>query len=270
MNILPMHPGRLLWVALAVVLTWSPVAAKELSAKEVMEKNFFATKVPALSGDVSITLINNRGQERARKITLVSKLKGNGIDSKVAMCFTAPADVKRTAFLQIQNYAGDDDLWIYIPALRKTRRLVSSEKSDSFFGTDFAYGDMLLPPVERYVHVLLRSETINGKDCFVIESTPVDTRTRDELGYSRKINWIDKSNFLEHKVEYFDLNGELVKTQVMIDARLVDPANNRWVPIHREMQNHQTGHRTVYKFDHIDPAPRLSDSAFLTRALERE
>jgi len=148
-----------------------------------------------------MVLINDKGQRRERNSTNVVKLQPNGVDSKFLITFSTPADIKGTGFLQVEHIDGDDDLWIYLPALKKSRRLVANNKKDSFVGSDFSYGDISLPKVDKYRHVLLRSDSVDGADCFVIESTPADETVRSTSGYSRKITWVRKDNFLERKVE---------------------------------------------------------------------
>ena len=238
------------------------------SSDELMRKNFHATKVSGFVGEVTMTLISDRGEQRLRKMSIRSKLKGNGVDSAVMTRFVQPGDIKGTGFLQIENSAGDDDIWVYLPALGKTRRLASNNKRDSFFGTDFSYGDILLPAVEKYRHALLRTENVDGADCYVIESRPLDPKTRDDTGYDRKLTWVDSGNYVERKVEYYDTNNALLKTQLTFDIREVEPQRQRWLPMRREMTNHQTGHKTLYRFDSLDVNNSLTDGWFSARHLE--
>lgn len=239
-------------------------------AREIMERNFFASKLKALQAESTMTLINDRGQKRERRSSNVVKLQPNGIDSNVLVRFSAPADIKGTAFLQLEHADGEDDLWIYLPALKKSRRLVANNKRDSFVGSDFSYGDILLPKVDLYRHTLLRSEDIDGNDCFVVESVPADDTVETNSGYSRKITWVRKDSFLEAKVEYYDLSGRLLKTQQVKGHELVEPDTGRWFARYREMTNHQTGHRTVLRFEDVKPGVDVPDTLFSTRHLERE
>lgn len=245
-------------------------AAAELSARDIMEKNFFVSKVSALKADSTMVLINHRGQKRERRNTTIIKLQPNGIDSKFLVRFSAPADIKGTGFLQIEHSDGDDDLWIYLPALKKSRRLVANNKKDSFVGSDFSYGDISLPKVDLYRHTLVRSEKLGEVDCYVIESVPADDQVRANSGYSRKVSWIRADNFFEQKVEYFDLGGRLLKTQHVDRIVPVDPEQGRWFALHREMHNHQTDHRTVIDAENADVSPEINDDIFTTRSIERE
>jgi Outer membrane lipoprotein-sorting protein len=246
------------------------VAAAELSAHDMMQKNFFVAKIKSFKSTGTMVLINDKGQTRERKSSTYSVLQPNGIDSKLLVKFTFPTDIKGTAFLQVEHIEADDDEWIYLPALGKSRRLVANNKKDSFVGSDFSYGDISLPSVELYEHRLLGSEAVDGQDCYKVESTPKTESTRDNSGYSRKIAWLRKNNFVEAKVEYYDLSNRLLKTQVVSQPQLLEPDTQRWFAQHREMTNQQTGHKTVLNFDEVEAAVAVPEDLFTTRYLERE
>src|SRR5687767_2001850 len=231
----------------------------ELSASEIIEKNFFATKVTSLRVETTMVLINNRGQQRERATSGVVKLQPNGVDSKLVVKFSTPPDIKGTGVLQIEHSDSDDDLWIYLPELKKSRRLVANNKKDSFVGSDFSYGDISLPKVDLYKHALLRTEKVGEFDCYVVESVPASDQVKANSGYSRKITWARKDNFIEAKVEYYDLGGRLLKTQLTKRHELIEPEKNRWFVLYREMTNHQTGHRTTFNGDNFDPKPLVPD-----------
>ena len=261
-----MTPGRL---AILASLLAAPSLAAQPTAREVMEKNFHVTKVTAIEMEATMVLINDRGQTRERKTTTVVKLQPNGIDSKFLVRFSAPADIRGTGFLQVEHSDGNDDLWIYLPALKKSRRLVANNKKDSFVGSDFSYGDIALPKVDLYQHTLKGREQVDGADCYVVESTPRDDVVRSTSGYSRKVTWVRVDNALEAKVEYYDLAGRLLKTQLVKRHQLVEPDKGKWFALHREMANHQTGHRTTFIVDKLQAVARIADDLFTTRYLER-
>jgi hypothetical protein len=252
-----------------LLLLGARVAIAEPSGREIMEKNFFVSKVTGLQFTATMVLINHKGQQRERKTTNVVKLQPNGIDSKLLVKFHAPADIKGTGFLQVEHGDAEDDLWIYLPALKKSRRLVANNKKDSFVGSDFSYGDIALPKVDQYRHTLLRRDKVDGFDCHVVESIPANDSFRANSGYSKKTTWVRTDNFLETKVEYHDLAGRLLKTQRVTNHQLVEPAKQRWFALRREMTNQQTGHRTVFTIANVDSSTVASDDAFTTRSIER-
>ncbi len=265
---------RIAFMLLMMLLSglWLGAAGAEpqLNAAEIMEKNFFASKLKTLQTESHMILVNDKGQRRERKSVNRVKLHANGVDSKFLVKFSSPADINGTAFLQIEHSEGEDDLWIYLPALKKSRRLVANNKKDSFVGSDFSYGDVLLPKVNLYRHSLTGSEAIEGHDCFVVESIPADDAVKANSGYGKKITWVRKDNFLETRVEYFDLAGRPLKTQLATDHQLIDPDANKWIPLYREMTNHRTGHKTILKFENIKTGMEISEDLFSTRYLERE
>jgi outer membrane lipoprotein-sorting protein len=256
-------------LALLALTATTPAWAAGPDARDLMEKNFFVSKITAFKTSGRMVLLTSRGERRERKNTTFSVLSPNGIDSKLLVKFSYPADIKGTSFLQIEHIEGQDDQWIYLPALKKSRRLVANNKKDSFVGSDFSYGDISLPKVDLYNHRLLGSETIAGRDCYKIESTPKSAATRENSGYSRKITWIRKENFVEARVDYYDLAGRLLKVQLVGEAKLLEPAKGRWFAVRREMVNRQTGHRTLISFDEVSLVPSLSPELFTTRNLER-
>jgi len=245
-----------------------PLANAEETAQQLMERNFFVSKISVMKSQMTMSLISADGQKRDRKIETISKLQSNGIDSNLIVRFQYPADIKGTGFLEMERVDADDDLWIYLPALHKVRRLISNNKKDSFMGSDFSYGEMLPPRVELYKHTLLHSETVENQECFVIESTPTSDKVRDDSGYSKKISWLRKDSALEAKVEYYDLLGQLLKVQWTRQPKLVETDKNRWLAQSREMTNVQTGHKTLILLDEIDTEVAISDDMFSTRALE--
>ena len=243
---------------------------QQLDAAAIMERNFMASKVTGVQMEATMVLTNDKGQQRERRNTSLVALQPNGVDSKFVVKFSTPADIRGTSFLQVEHSEGDDDLWIYLPALKKSRRLVASNKKDSFVGSDFSYGDISLPKVSKYKHALQRTESIDGVECYVIESLPGDEAVKTNSGYSKKLTWVRTDNFVETKVEYYDLAGRLMKTQRVQKPQPVDAKNGRFFPMYREMTNHQTGHRTtltVLKLDTNVPTP---DDLFTTRYIERD
>lgn len=244
--------------------------AAELSGREIMQKNFQAAKVPHLTNESTMTLTNEKGQQRVRKMRSVSVLQPNGIDTTLLIRFLFPGDVQGTGYLQIQHSEADDDMWIYLPALKKVRRLVANNKKDSFVGSDFSYGDILLPVVDTYRHHVLKSEVLDGEDCYVIESIPANEEIQKDYGYSKWIAWIRKTNFMEKKAEYYDGSGHLLKTQHIPAVKEVDMKAHKWWALKREVVNHQTGHRTELMFDALDADKPVSEDFFTTRYLERE
>ena len=136
-------------------------------------------------------------------------------------------------------------------------------------GTEFSYSDMLSPKVEDYQYQLLKTESLAGADCYVVESDPANQKILTEQGYSKTISWIRKDNFVESKVDYYDKSGALLKTLTTSNITMVDQANHKWLALKREMQNLQTKRKTIMEFNKIKVNSGVSDDFFTLRYLEK-
>jgi hypothetical protein len=212
---------------------------------------------------MTMELINHRGASRERSILSYSMDLGK--DSKSIMFFQAPADVKGTGFLswQYDDPAHDDDKWLYLPAMRKVRRISgSSAKNENFMGSDFTYDDMGGRNVDEDEHRLLREESLNGSPCWVVESIPLE----DDAVYSKTISWIRQDALIPVKVEFYDRMGELLKTLVASDISRED---GFWTTRKLEMSNHKRNHRTLILIKEIEYDIAMKESLFTVPSLER-
>jgi predicted RND superfamily exporter protein/outer membrane lipoprotein-sorting protein len=242
----------------------------ELSPTEIMERNFAVTKVLDSLSEAIFTLINKNGQERVRKTFTATKLQPNGVDNMQMVRFLSPPDVKGTVILLIERSDKDDDIWVYLPALKKVRRLVASNRKESFAGTDFSYGDVIGHRVQEWEHRLVGEDVVDGQACYVIESVPRTDAVKANSGYSRRRSWIRKDNFVMIRGEYGDLARQPLKTITAAAVQLVDPARQKWQPMRLEAGNSQTGHRTVIRYEHFKANQGVKDELFTTRYMERE
>lgn len=259
-------------LTLAFGLSMQPqtVWAAEPDVIQIMEKNFLISKVQDSVSDATFTLINKTGQERVRKTFGTTKLQGNGTDNMRMTRFLSPPDVKGTVSLLIEHADKDDDIWIYLPALKKVRRLVSNNKKDSFVGTDFSYADVIGYKVGEWSYKLLKEEPVDGQACYVIEALPKSDTVKSNNGYSKRVSWLRKDNLMAVKVDYWDEAGQMLKTSTFTDIQLVDPKLGKWQAMRLEASNVQTGHRTVIKFDNFKVNQQVKDEFFTTRYMEKE
>ena len=257
----------LLTATLAVILSVAAASAAP-TAQEIMKQDFLVSKVGDSTQDATFRLVNAQGQERVRETTGQTKLLPGTTDNRRIIVFTSPADIRGTKTLLVEHSGADDDIWIYLPAMKKVRRLVASNKKDSFVGTDFSYGDVIGHKVEDWSHKLVREEMVGALDCWVIESTPTTPQVADTSGYSRRISWIDKRSFVALRTDIFDMQGALLKRITQEDVREVDAENNRWQPMRLIAENAQTGHQTIIELKNFKAHVGVSDAAFTPRALE--
>jgi hypothetical protein len=244
--------------------------AQSLTALQIADRAQDAVRVKGLEAVATMQIFDNRGNERVRKIAQISKLTDNGKTEKRLIRFLEPADVKGTGLLTFDYKEGDDDIWLYMPALRKTRRIVSSDKAKNFMGSEFSYADMTPPTLDDFQFNLLEPEEIDGFLCYQIEWVPKDDDIAEENGFSKRIAFIDQSNFVIRKALYYDLDGELQKELIIHEVKELDTKLHRYRAVHLEMTNLINGRRSVLRNDQIVFNPDISDEYFTTRYLERE
>jgi outer membrane lipoprotein-sorting protein len=208
-----------------------------------------------------MTLTNKQGKQRIRKIKQFSKDMGNV--EKSIMFFQSPADVKNTSFMN-WTYDSDksDDQWIYLPALKKVKRISSDSKSDYFMGSDFTYDDLGDRKLDADKHRLLKSEKINGIDCYVVESVSKD----EDYMYSKTKTWIRKDNFVGMKKEFYDEDEDLLK---ILTIKKVKKIKGFWVITNSEMKNVQKNHKTSIVLSNVQINTGVSDAKFTQRTMMR-
>jgi outer membrane lipoprotein-sorting protein len=179
-------------------------------------------------------LRNRQGQVSERELRVRSLEVADGTRS---LCiFDSPPDVKQTVLLTHTHKVQADDQWLYLPALKRVRRIAAQSKSSSFMGSEFSYEDLAAQELEKYTHRWLRDEAWDGLDCFVVERRPVDRRTS---GYLRQVVWIDRQEYRMLRVDYHDRKDSLLKTLTLKDYRRY--LDKFWRPHDMSMVNHQTG-----------------------------
>lgn len=244
--------------------------AAEPDLAAIMARNALSSKVIDSTSDATFTLVNKSGQERVRKVFGTTKLVDNGTDNMRMTRFTAPPDVKGTVTMLLEHADRDDDIWVYLPALKKVRRLVSSNKKDSFVGTDFSYADVIGYKVDEWTYKLLREETVDGQACYVIEALPKNATVKANTGYSKRVDTIRKDNLVTVKSDYWDEGGQMLKTSLFSALEEVDAKRGKWQAMRLEARNLQTGHRTEIRFENFKANQQVKNSFFTTAYMEKE
>lgn len=262
------RPGLVGVGILAAVCLLVPPRARADTPLLIMQKSLVAIKVKDSITEATFTLTNRDGVSRVRKTSGITRLQDNGSDNMRLVRFLAPADIKGTATLLIEHGSADDDMWIYLPALGKVRRLSASNKKDSFVGTDFSYGDVIGHQAEAWRHTLLREENIDGVATYVIESLPVSDAVRENSGYSKRLTWVRKDNFVAVRSEFWDVAGQPLKRITAAELRQVG-GNSRWQPMLTEAENLQTGHRTSIRFENFRADQGVAERLFTAQELDK-
>lgn len=210
--------------------------------------------------DMRMILRNAQGQESERKIRVKAFEVDNDGD-KALTIFDQPRDVSGTAFLSFSKTVGADDQWIYLPALKRVKRINSRNKSGPFMGSEFAFEDMTSFEIEKYTFSYLNDETIDGRDVFVVEQIPVD----EYSGYTRQKVWVDKERFYIVKMEFYDRKDALLKTLELSDWKLY--LDKYWRAHTSEMYNEQSGKSTLLLVDDFRFDTGLKEADFNSNKL---
>ena len=268
------HSGA--WLTMVGVLaamlalgTRVPAAAAGPSAREIMDKVTLTRKLSGSEAVVKMTIANEAGQTRERAITMATKLYDDGKTEKRIYRFQSPADVKGTGVLVFDYETQADDVWVFLPALRKTRRIVSTQRSQSFMGSEFSYGDLNVPALDDYEYKLAGEETVGGEACFKIEVLPKSKAIAESEGYAKKLYWVSKAKLVVRKGQFFDLGGKLLKELTCDGVTLLDEKHQRYRPLRMEMVNKQNGRRSLFVSEKIAFNPNANDEYFTPRYLER-
>lgn len=212
--------------------------------------------------NLEMILRNRHGEESQRRIR-VATLEGTSDGDKSQTFFNEPADVKGTALLTFSHKQEDDDQWLYLPALKRVKRITSSNKSGSFMGSEFAYEDIGSQEVQKYTYKFLREESCEAGQCFVMERYPVSKYS----GYTRQVVWTDKAEYRPFRIDYYDRKNSLLKTLTWKGYKKY--LNKYWRPGEMYMLNHQNGKSTLLKWSDYKFRTGLKDGDFNQESLKR-
>ena len=251
----------------AILLCLLPLAAQAETPEEkglaiAVEADNRDTGFVDYTNSVQMILRNKHGQESTRVIRSKT-LEVDGDGDKSQTIFDEPRDVKGTALLSFTHQEGPDDQWLYLPALKRVKRIASDNKSGPFMGSEFAYEDISSQEVEKYTYKFLRDDTLNGLEVFVFERYPVDKKS----GYTRQIIWLDKEHYKERKIEFYDRKNSLLKTLVLNDYHQY--LDKFWRAHDMYMENHLTGKSTRLVQSDYEFNTGLTDRDFDKNSLKR-
>ncbi|NOZ09430.1 MAG: outer membrane lipoprotein-sorting protein [Gammaproteobacteria bacterium] len=255
---------RLLWILLLTLPLHSANAktAEEKGLAIAIEADRRDTGWISQTANMKMELRNKQGQTSIRKIrSRTLEVQGDG--DKGLSIFDTPADVKGTAFLSYTHATTADDQWLYLPALKRVKRIASANKSGPFMGSEFAYEDITSQEVARYTYKYLQDEKIEDRDTMVIERYP----TYKNSGYTRQIVWIDKKMWQPIKVEFYDRKNARLKTLTFHNYQQY--LGQYWRPERMEMVNHQSGKATTLTWSNYKFKTGLTDRDFDKNSLKR-
>ncbi len=243
-------------------------AADDPKAREIMVRVDERDDGDDQTSDMQMVLIDKRGKQRIRELRTFGKDKGE--DTYSMMFFVSPADVEDTGFLtyDYDDPDRDDDQWLYLPALKKTKRIASSDKSGSFMGSDFSYADMTDRPLEKYEFQLLQEAEVDGHPVWVIQSTPIDEDEIDETGYTKSIQFVRKDIDVVVRSKIWVKKG---KRNKYLEVQELEQIDGIWVPTVMTMttkKGKQTLHKTLLRQTNVKFNQALDFDNFTVRGLE--
>jgi hypothetical protein len=238
--------------------------AQQPDAAVIMSKSRELSLTGSMSANINLSITEKNGASRLRTIFMTTKSYPDGTEKRFIK-FIEPADVRNTAMLVIDNKDTPDEMWIYLPALKKTRRIVSSEKGKSFMSSEFSNADMSSPTLSDFVNKHLSGSGSNNQ--WIIESTPVNEDKADEYGYSKKLSYISMDKYQISKMEFYNFDDELYKT---IEIKSIYPLpEGRFIIKDMMANNILTNRKSELILNKISEGLKVDDSFFILQNLER-
>jgi len=259
-------------ILLILPLVASYAYADDAEARAIMEKVDARDDGNNQVSDMEMILIDKKGKERIRKIHTFSKDKGE--DTLRLMFFLHPADVKNTAFLTFDydDPDKDDDQWLYLPALKKTKRIASTDKSGSFMGSDLTYSDMTSRNLEDYDYSFYekaKEKEVNGKKTWVIWSVPRSKDIIEETGYEKSLLFVRQDNFFVIRALHWVRDGGYKK---YMDVKKLELIDGIWVATEMHItkkKGKNTAHKTILKLSNVKFNQGLEFDMFTVRRMEK-
>ena len=253
----------ILFTTLALTLLSLQTFAQD--AREISIKSSDAIEFSSMEMATTLYIHDHRGNTRERQVAVATGTF-NGV-TKTLMRFIAPADVQGTSILIYDYEEKGDDMWVYLPSLRRTRRIVSTERGKNFMGSEFSNADMSRPNIDDFEYKLLGEETFNGKDCWKIEATAKNRDVESEYGFRKRISYIDKSTYLVQQSELLDRFDKPYKVQTFADYR--KQPNGKYFSFAMEMKNVQNKRRSEMKVTKFQLGSNLTEASFAVASLEK-
>ena len=247
---------------LSVALNINAQTAEERGLEIAKEADRRDTGYQDMTAELIMELRNKQGDVSIREVR-VNNLEVHGDGDKGLSVFDEPADVKGTAFLTYSHATVPDEQWLYLPALKRVKRITSKNKSGPFMGSEFAYEDISSQEVDKYTYKYIKDETINGVDCFVIERYPA----YEHSGYTRQVAWINKQEYRPERIVFYDRKNALLKTLEYSEYNQY--LGQFWRANKMYMENHQTGKTTLLTWKDYKFKTGLNEKDFTQNSLKR-
>src|SRR5437763_3869697 len=254
-------------LGVVLVVAGSAPTAWAQSALAIMQKQRELHRAADEQETLAVKIVDRRGAIKERRRVRYTATAPDGL-SKVLVRFVAPRDIANTGLLIWEARNGDDDQWLYLPGVKKVKRIAASGKKNRFLGTDFSFEDLRPEALAAHRYESAGSEAIDGQDCWIIEAVPATERQAADSGYSKRRLWVRKDITQIVKREFYDAKGRLEKVQT--DRRLVNVKGPLWRADEIEMHDVQSNGRTILTLERRVLDAGLKDSLFTETELARE
>jgi outer membrane lipoprotein-sorting protein len=250
----------ILSIMIVSLLIFTSPAALAMTGEEVLDEVDKTMDSETRRSEIKMTIVNANGQKRERTVEIVSKG-----DNKGLVEFLAPADVEGTSFLTLTE-DGEENMWLYLPAIGNVRKIASHMRNGSFMGTDFTYNDISMVGGSDYrsdyQSTLEGEEEYDGKTCYLLTSQPKDK----DIQYSKMKMWVNKANYMPLKMEFYDEEGKLLK---VMTNKNIQEINGHLTPNEITMENVQAGTKTILSLSNVEYNIEIPDRIFTTRYMQQ-
>ncbi len=234
------------WTVLAIVGTCVPLTVvaqdPEVRGLEIAaEADRRDSGYRDITAELTMTLRSRNGREHTR-VMRIKTLEVEGDGNRTILVFDQPRDLEGTALLTLGHPTGADDQWLYLPALRRVKRIASGNQASSFMGSEFAYEDIGSQELGKYTYRFLQNDSVAGRSALAVERIPTDPKS----GYARQVVWFDSEEYRVLKIDYYDRSNALLKSLELRGYRRY--AEAYWRPDEMRMVNHQTGKSTTLRW----------------------
>jgi hypothetical protein len=258
---------------LLFTLTFSSSLLIAQSGLEIMQKVLDRDDGDNIISNMQMQLIDKKGHKRVRNMKTFTKDKGK--DELKLIFFLTPSDVKNTAFLTYDyaNNEKDDDQWLYLPALNKTKRIPASDKDSSFMGSDFTYNDMTDPNLNDYRFKILKESVVKRKSgnekVWIIQSTPKNQDIIDETGYLKSIVYVRQDNYMVTRAKHYLKKAKRIKYMDVKKIETIDGIDTAIITVATTKKGKRTIHKTILINSDIKMNQDLKESLFTVRTIEK-
>lgn len=240
--------------------------AQAYTGVEIMKLNDAQRRVADEQVDLQMILTNPQGQERVRELQVATKTIEKDIQNSI-LKFKAPRNIAGTGLLTLENKNTDDDQWLYLPTLKKSRRISAADQTDSFMGTDFTYEDLNPENIEDFNYQIIGMEKLSDVDCYKIEATPANESIKNKSGYSKRIIWIRQDSNIAERIDFIDKQGK--ESKRLLANNFINASEHIYRAKSIMMKNLQTGHSTSLIYNNFIINQGIQNNLFTMRNLEQ-